>query len=154
MIIEQVQSMFDGDAVFSAGEKPGPFDIIRTPAIIADLTGTHQVFKHFHQRWSPLERVIAAVEQVQVDALEPQATQAGRACPLNGISLQGPGIRLIRHGIFSEFGRHHDAISMAAQGFTQDALTQTLPVIIRGVKKCHAQIDSRLDLPNSIPFRR
>ena len=50
--------MFNGDAVFSTCEKPGPFDIVRTPAVIADLSCTHQVFKHLHQRWSSFERVI------------------------------------------------------------------------------------------------
>jgi hypothetical protein len=39
-----------------------------------------------------------------------------------------------------------------AQGFTQDALAQTLAVAIRRVEKRYAQIDSRLDLVDRLPF--
>jgi len=130
-------------------EKPGPFDIVRTPAVIADLAGTHQVFEHLHQRWRSFERVIAAVQQVQVQALDPQRRRLLR---ISAQRNRHPRTRilLIWHWIFSELGCHHDALSTTSQGFTQDALAQTLAVVIRCVEKCHAQINSRLDLPNSI----
>jgi len=99
------------------------------------------------------ERVIAAVQQEQINAIELQATEAGFAFPLNGSGIQGPWIFLIWHGVFSELGCHHNTFSTTLQGLTQDALAQTLSVVICCVEKCHALIDSRLDLPNSIPFR-
>jgi len=127
IVIEHVQAMFDGGAVFSATEKPGSLDIVRAPAVIADLAGAHQVFEHFYQRRSPFERVIAAVQQVQVDALDLKAAQAGFAFPLDRTAIQRPGIRLLGHRIFPELGRHHDASSATSQGFTQDALAQPWP---------------------------
>ncbi len=57
--------MFDGDAAFSARGKPGSFDIGGTSSIIVDIAGIFQVFKHFHQRWSPIEQVIA-VKQTEM----------------------------------------------------------------------------------------
>jgi hypothetical protein len=99
-----------------------------------DLASTHQVFKHFHQRWRAFERVITTVQQVQVDALEPQATQTSFAFALNGTGVQGPGVLLIPHWILPELGHHYDALLTTSQGFTQDTLAQTLSVVIRCIE--------------------